>query len=360
MNINTYIDKLFLIILAIFLVIPLSHINHDEKSITENRMLAAYPALVTKDNAINTKYGIEYDKWFSDRFFGRDILIKLYGLKSGCEDGLKVLVEKDNWLFYKDENSLRNFANLDILSPEQLQQTAKYLQDINDWCKKHNKKFLFVIAPDKNKIYGEHITKVMKVHPDSESRAVRLVEYLRNNTDVNVLYPYEQLVANKPRGFLYMKNDTHWNDFGAYIGYTEIMKALKLKPITYKTATQKTNPRGDLTGMAPNIPLDNETIYISPDIRNTATCDNEFPSTNDITCTNPNYKINKTMLTFRDSFAIALGRYYANTFKTIKYRNGNTVTKDDLKYIKDNVDIVISEIVERNVASLSSQQFPKD
>ena len=357
---TSVIDKIFVVIVAIALLIPASRINHDEKSITENRMLAVRPELITSEHKINNKFGIEYDKWFSDRFRGRDTLIKLYGAQSSSAGGLKVLVENDNWLFYTDENSLRNFANMDRLSTEQLQQAAAYISNFDNWCKQHNKQFILVIAPDKNKIYGEYITKVVKVYPDTQSRANQLVDYLHANTQANVLYLYDTLMTHKQDGLLYLKNDTHWNDYGAYIGYKAIMNALNIKPIQFTTTTTQTNPRGDLTKMAPNIPADNDTMYISPNITDTAKCTKDFPSVDIATCTNKNYKTKKSMMTLHDSFSIALRQYYSNTFKTSMYKIAHAITHDDLEYIKNNVDVVILEIVERNVSLLSFQEFPKD
>lgn len=357
---TSVIDKIFIAIVAIALLIPVSHINHDEKSITENRMLAVRPELITHEHKINNKFGIEYDKWFSDRFFGRDILIKLYSAQGGSAGGLKVLVENDNWLFYTDENSLRNFANMDRLSTEQLQQATAYISNFDDWCKQHNKQFILVIAPDKNKIYGEYITKVVKVYPDTQSRANQLVDYLHANTQVNVLYLYDTLMTHKQDGLLYLKNDTHWNDYGAYIGYKAIMNALNIKPIQFTTTTNQTNPRGDLTKMATNIPADNDTMYISPNITDTAKCTKDFPSVDIATCTNKHYTTKKSVLTLRDSFSTALERYYTNTFKSVKLLWRYDINEKDLEYIKNNVDIVILEIVERNIPLLSSQEFPKD
>ena len=358
---TSVIDKIFVVIVAIALLIPVSHINHDEKSITENRMLAVRPELITHEHKINNKFGIEYDKWFSDRFFGRDTLIKLYGAQSGSAGGLKVLVEDDNWLFYTDENSLRNFANMDRLSTEQLQQAAAYISNFDDWCKQHNKQFILVIAPDKNKIYGEYITKVEKVYPDTQSRANQLVDYLHANTQVNVLYLYDTLMTHKQDGLLYLKNDTHWNDYGAYIGYKTIMNALNIKPIQFTTTTTQTNPRGDLTKMATNIPADNETSYMSPDITNTAKCTKVSSLVDITTCTNKHYTTKKSVLTLRDSFSTALERYYTNTFKSVKLLWRYDINEKDLEYIiKNNVDIVILEIIERNIPLLSFQEFPKD
>lgn len=349
------IDKIFIAVLGVALLIPMSHINTDEKSATENRMLAARPKLFTPE--LNNKFGIEYDAWFSDRFFGRNQLIKLYNRQAGATGNVQVLVENDNWLFYKLGDSMRNFANIDKFTDEQLYQIQNYLTDINNWCKKHNKKFVFFIAPDKNKIYGEYITKVAKKYPDTESRSQQLVNWLRKNSDVPVVYPYDELHANKNIGLLYFKNDTHWNKLGAYIGYKTIMRALNITPIAYKNLVETKYPNGDLTNMNTALPPDNATIYNVQDI--VETC--PFATRDDTHCENKHPAINASIFTYRDSFSIALGPYYTNTFKSVDSRWRADVRLVDLEYIKNNnIDIVIFEIVERNLSGLPYQKFPKD
>lgn len=357
---SRFIDTVFLVIMSVLLLIPGIRINHDEKSVQENRLLAARPTLVTPDKHINNKFGVEYDKWFSDRFFGRDILIKLYGLQNGAEGNLDTLAEKDNWLFLKSSGSMRNFANLDRFTEQDLASIAVYINDIDEWCKKHNKQFVFIIAPDKNKIYGEHITKVVKVNPDSESRSVQLVEYLKKHTRATVLYPRDELIAHKPDGLLYWKNDTHWNDYGGYIGYTEIMNALKIKPIKITSFRKETNPRGDLSNMATNIPDDNTNIYLVPEIPSTQEIGKcNFDSRDDTHCENKNYKVNKSVFTLRDSFSTKLGLYYVNTFQSVDSRWRYDIRKTDMDDIKK-ADIIILEAVERNITALPRQPFPKD
>ena len=49
----------------------------------------------------------------------------------------------------------------------------------------------------------------------------QIVEYLKTNTDIRVVYPYEELMRFKekyPDEPLYYHLDTHWNELGAYIG----------------------------------------------------------------------------------------------------------------------------------------------
>ncbi len=121
-------------------------------------------------------------------------------------DNNRVLIGEDDWLFYTLENSLEKYQNRITLSPEQLSQITAYLTDINHWAKQNGKKFYFVIAPDKNKIYGEYMTnKVQKIQDDTHGLGNQLVRHLNQHTDINVIYPYDALHAAKNKGWLYCK-----------------------------------------------------------------------------------------------------------------------------------------------------------
>ncbi|MFQ6759866.1 MAG: DHHW family protein [Alphaproteobacteria bacterium] len=353
------IDKIFIAILGIALLIPASHINRADVSEHENRTLAAAPKLLQDNHKLNNKFGVEYDKWFSDRFFGRGALIKIYNKQSGVTGSLQVLSEKDNWLFYKLGDSLRNFANMDRFTDTELESIKNYLTDINNWCKKHNKKFVFFIAPDKNKIYGEHITKVAKKHPDTASRSRQLIDYLHKNSDVVAIYPYDALHADKDIGLLYYKNDTHWNTLGAYTGYKLIMRALNITPIKYNKLNETKHPTGDLTNMHTGLMPDNTTVYLLPDINMfDGVC--AFGVRDDTHCENTHPVVRASVFTYRDSFSIALGPWYLNTFQSVDFRWRTDVRVADLEYIKQNADIVILEMVERNLTGLPYQKFPRD
>ncbi|MBP9999094.1 MAG: hypothetical protein KBT14_00155 [Proteobacteria bacterium] len=334
-----------------------------EKSVQENRALATMPKIV-KDRSVNKQFGTEFNSWFSDRFFGRGVLLKISNIVHktvSVQSTDKVLVQKDGWLFYKLDNSLRNYANVDLLSEQQLQTIATYLKDIDDWCKRYNKQFVYVVAPDKNKIYGEYIIDVKKINPDSNSRANQLVEYLHKNTKVKVVYPYNDLINKKDKMLLYFKNDTHWNSMGAYIGYTAIMKTLHVKPIDLRKTKEITNVKGDLTNMSSTIKEDAITTYIVPEYQKHFYCDQESTGVKtDTDCKNTSKSSGKRLFTLRDSFSSALGDFYNNTFKTVNYRWRYDMRKEDLEFIKDNADIVILEQVERYIPSLLSQSFPKE
>ena len=48
---------------------------------------------------------------------------------------------------------------------------------------------------------------------------------IENN--INFIYPYRELEQQKKYGLLYWKNDTHWNDYGSFIGTEILIKKIK-------------------------------------------------------------------------------------------------------------------------------------
>ena len=71
------IEIVFLGIFFILAIIPALYINKDEKSKSENRILATYKPLI-ENNRINTTYGKDFENFFNDRFNCRHTIISNY------------------------------------------------------------------------------------------------------------------------------------------------------------------------------------------------------------------------------------------------------------------------------------------
>ncbi len=153
------IEIIFLTVFFVMLFIPMSHINQNAVSKKENRKLAQYKSLIKNSGELNYNFGKDFDNWFNDRFYLKNLLYEINSLTTICNKNwqtTRVLKGDENWLFYKGENSIENYQNSNMFSENELVQITNYLTSINNYCKKRNKKFYFVIAPDKNKIYGEY------------------------------------------------------------------------------------------------------------------------------------------------------------------------------------------------------------
>jgi len=365
---NSRIDIVFLSMFFITLYIPMSYISKEETSPNENRVLAKYPKLLG-ENGINTLFGKKVENWFNDRFFGRRFMLsteeKMKRLIEPHRGNKKVMVGKEGWLFYKGGNSVNNFINKSELSSHQMEKGTEYLIAINNWCKAHNKKFYYVLIPDKHRIYGEYVQYIQKIRPDSESMDNQWVNYIRNHSDVNVLYLYDILMKNKGKDLLYWKEDTHWNYFGGYIGYQEIMKTLAknnhIKP--YKVTKWKDEEKLhiDLSKMYSYGYRDRNIKYKEPIMTDkSSTCESikEENLQDTIVCHNPKQKLKAFVL--RDSFSTALIPYYAETFGKVKLVWRYDITSENLQEIAAEYDIVILENVARFIPKILNKTFPEE
>ena len=364
---SSRIDIVFVTVFFVLLFIPMLKISGADKSEKENRMLAKYVPFI-KNGQINLKYSTNFESWYNDRFFGRDFLINIWSFleqKINPNRGNdKVLIGKNSWLFYKLNNSIENFQNRKWFSQAELERAARYLSAINSWAKENGKDFYYVIAPDKNKIYGEYFpAAIYKTKPDSQSRANQLVQYLHENTKVKVIYLYDVLMQNKNRGLLYFKNDTHWNKFGSYLGYIEIMKEIQqLRPEVPVLSNLKweetTHYKGDLTNLLGSSKQDLDTRYLSPQITLVQDCKilKKQGSKMDIICHNPNG--NLRLFLKGDSFSDFLLDYLRLSFKNTQSFNSYDFSEKDLQNIKENSDVIILETVERYIPKSLAFTFP--
>lgn len=351
-------DRIFLIVFGILLFVPMLHINQAEFSKKEKRRLAVFPTLIT-ENGINASYGKNFESWFDDRFLLRRPIILLfdkYRFLLSADENQKALLGKDGWAFYKGDRSVSNYQNATLLSQDELEKITANLNDIQNFAKQNNQRFVFLIGPDKNKAYGEFFSeKYKKQRSDSESRTVQLLNYLKLHSDVRAVYPLDVINAGKDKGLLYYKDDTHWNDLGAYLAYREMMKSLDIKPVVV-SFKQKTRGggKGDLATM---IRL-KSSVYSRIEYPTIATplsgqCKAIGKTTlgnSNFLCTNPNRK--GKAIVFRDSFTTAVQPYLAETFNEVKlywHHNIKDIAPSELKQY----DVIILESVERAVPRLT-------
>lgn len=350
------IEIIFLTLFFVILFLPMVWIDSSEISQKENRMLAKWKPLLNEDFRVNYNFGRDVDNFFQDRFFLRDDLIKFYYNQFIINKNLrtkKVIKGKDNWLFHGVPSAISMYKRENLFSKENLEYVAKVLSDYDDYCKKNGKKFYFYIAPSKSMVYDEFYSELIKPNKQNTlSLANQLTDYLKENTNVKVIYPQEELKQNKDKGLLYWKTDTHWNEYGAYLGYQilmrEINKDLKLNELKISDFEEVIEKTGDLNKNLPKgLRVKKFEKYKKPIV-----ADDKYycQKTQDITdiqnC--KGYLNNKSLLMFRDSFTINLIPYLASTFKKSKFIWQPSV---DFNLMQE-ADIVVLEIVEVSLRHL--------
>ena len=360
-------QDVFLVYLFIgMLFIPCWKLDTSAELLTENRKKALFPHFFTPQQKINNNFGREMDKWFSDRFFGRNELIALWQKLLSYEDELlnisksgKVFKGNDGWYFYTGDDAMKNFMNAIVFTPRELKEHLKNLTALNNFCKANGICFYYFIAPDKHRIYGEAISSFTKERPDSESRAAQWVNYIRKNSDIKVIYPVDELKKRKKYGLLYYKTDSHWNRAGAYYGYLELCKVLKkdfpdLPLFSTQKTTVKHHLKGDLQLLSPaTVPEDKYAYkipYVPQRYKTVKTGKLDYKFTNS--------KGRYSLLLLRDSFAIDLLPFLGNSFKQIDSFWQYTLPEKVIRKLnKEKPDILILEHVERFLPIAMEAQF---
>lgn len=365
MNKVQKIDLVFVVFVFLFLSIPNIYINQEKISIKENRTLSAYKHLFT-NGKINTNYGTDFEAFYGDHFFTRNILLNLHAkISKFCPQNTlgnsNVFVGTDGWLFNRLDNAYSNYVNTSFFSITELNKILNYLESIDSWCKKNKKQFIFFIAPDKNKIYGEYFPKqIKKINPDTNSKTFQLINFLNKNSEVKIIYPYNALINEKQKGnLLYYKNDTHWNKLGAYIGYKELCKELKIEPYKILHYEDTFNEQGDLNAMLSyTLQSDSKTVYKIPIVQKNYSIKTINDSVEHEILTKNNSDSNKlNAVFFRDSFSSNLIPYISNTFSKVQYNNRYEIFERDFKSMQDS-NIIVLEVVERRVCKIIDLPLP--
>lgn len=350
--------KVVSIVFIIFLISPTLIFgligNRFDKTNYENRNLAGKPTFLRKSWS---KYPKAFDAYIDDHAAFKNQFVKLNNFIDfkvfNTTSSEKVLVGKNQWLFYKYKNEgdpIGSYQGINRYTSEQLETIKNNLVEIKNKLNKENKEFVLFVAPNKEEIYPEFMPSSIKVV--NEYKGVdEMVDYIRNNTDIKVVYPKDELLKVKEKYQVYHKYDTHWNDVGAFIGAQQLNEKLtgKRKYIEDIQVTSNGVSKNDLAFMISlkNYLKEDNTQTISGyntniNVKQTYSSDkvgsriNKFQS---------NAEDKRKIMIIRDSFSLAMYPYIPREFQTTVFIN-----KADFKnqFLKDeNPDIVVYQVVER-------------
>jgi SGNH hydrolase-like domain, acetyltransferase AlgX len=135
----------------------------------------------------------------------------------------------DGWWYYAELDALPVWRGLRPFREEELESWRLALERQRDWLSSRASEFLFVLAPNKETIYPEHLPEgYARVGP---TRMDQFAEYMRAHSDVAFLDLRPALLAEKAadRGddLLYYPLGTHWTERGSWIAFREILRALR-------------------------------------------------------------------------------------------------------------------------------------
>ena len=210
-----------------------------------------------------------------------------------------------------------------------------------------------MLCPDKQFIYSKYMPDYIK-RKSIKSGTDIFVEYIKNNTDIKVVYPKEELLKYKDKYQLYYKYDTHWNNLGAYIGYSELMKSLNIYVENIDNVNIKSlsaNERFNFAGiyhyndMANMLSLskikyynDDKTYIISNYITKNYYVKDGFLYNSKA------YNNENNIMIIHDSYGLNMIDYIATGFKQSEFIHLDTFKNENITECKP--DIVVFQLVE--------------
>lgn len=332
----------------------------------EKRELAQRPDLTLSGYA---SFPERYEAYFNDHLPFRNQLIEL----NACIDysvfhqssNDQVLLGKDHWLFYdnrEDGDPVSAYLGRNLFSEEQLESIAENCLATRDYLAGLGTEFVLFIPPNKERVYAEMMPSSFGP-PAERYAAQQLVDYLRQNTDLRVVYPYDALMrvkAEMPDTPLYFLTDTHWNHVGAYVGVRLLLQELgvSLPDILGEELSIAEAPAesGDLAAML------NLSGYLERVERNYAVEGLE-PHGVAVDAYDPNSAVvchsdspdRRKVFVFMDSFGWNMIDYIAPQFGESYFRDKSAYAPDDL--LEQKPDLFVCEIVERRIGMLQNYRF---
>jgi alginate O-acetyltransferase complex protein AlgJ len=335
----------------------------------ENRPTAAWPV-----PSLSREFAPAFDRAFSDRFGGRDTLVRLHheGLLRvfGVSSLATVMVGHDGWYYWlgEDGHSLDRHYRATIEFPDaEVDGTVKELVRRSEWLASRGIAYVVAVVPDKFTIYPDHLPDWVARSPKA-SPYDRVRDALARDGRVAFVDLRAALLAAKARERVYYKTDSHWNFNGAIVGYDEIMRVVASKlgsklpqvaPVTRPAYAPGVDfYSGDLLQMlgVPSEVGEDDVAPLAKVLGDTTRCarrtdKDEFPGFEFYVCDKPGLP---RAVVLRDSMAIPLIPLLSENFSRVVYVSSRTLDREMIEWEKP--DVVIEELVERSLHAPAS--FP--
>ncbi len=362
---NNAMAKLYIILFIVIMCLPyplwIFFGKYFDTANYENRSRKAKP-LFNVDTY--ETFASDYTTYMNDNLPFKNALISFnsrvdyYLFHSSSSD--RVIIGKDGWLFYNDTadgDPLGDYRGEKIYSEEELQAIVENLQDMEKYLAERGIEFVIFVAPNKERIYAEMMPDYYG-EPAEEYAALQIVNYIKDHTNIRIVYPYMELMQAKsllPEIDLYYKTDTHWNEAGGYVGSKVLLNELG---ITVPNITDDefvveglSYSGGDLTNILHlRKDFEDNSYNISGyDNHNVSNEKWDFPTELIYHCENADQR---KLFVVRDSFFTSMSEFMASQFNDSYMIHRNVY---DHKYLMEqSPDIFVYEVVERYIETLGT------
>lgn len=366
MKICKKISNLIMII-AFFLVLvfpPVYFVKVKEtipQDTSENRKLAEKPEFNFEKIE---SYSTDYEAYYNDNLPFRGIIRNLWNKFNfyilNESTTTQVLVGKNEgtkestWLFYQenyDGNPVKEVQGVYDFTAEETFQIEDAIDKNMEALEKRNIELYYAFIPNKASVYPENLPDNITIF-DPDTIVDKLLKYLEDKNTKNIINLKNYLLEAKNNGQIYHKQDTHWNDFGAYVGYKAISQTIaKDSEINYNFEVQFPEEKlSDLdliqmSGIKDILKDVEPKVIYQEDVEFTGMV---LQTENEIAITEcETAPVDKTLMIVGDSFRKAMIPYFAKNYKKVIFLH----RCDYGPYMLDAYapDIIVCQFLERYV-----------
>lgn len=334
----------------------------DNTIVKEKRKLAIKPTFSYK-NIDN--YPSSFESYFNDNFGFRNALISAGGiLKAKIFNTSprldKVIVGRNNWLFYWENASRNSFYNLQPFKAKNLGYLGQMLTKVKNKSNEIDATFVVSIYPNKHNIYREYLPTLISDEINENGNRKKQLELFLKKEQIPFI-SHENLNAHKNTDKqLYYKNDSHWNPLGAHVAYQNLIRGIKIHhqdlkdPLELNDFNLKLRDNyysGDLLDI---MGIDNSNgffndvkVELTPKLKENERGPVTVDSKNARVFRNTNPDSKLTLLIFGDSFNLELLKLIPINFKKVIFIRGYQMNTELIDYYKPNV--ILYGIVQRNL-----------
>ncbi len=235
---NNKIDKIiFIVLFFLFLGVPLLTTNF-KKNVTsedENRILAPMPELYDTEGNLNKDFSKDFETWINDNIGFRTKMvinnarIQYYVFKILANNSDFYLGPRGE-LNYATPEMISDYQHLNLYPEEYLNEFSSCLQYIKDFTNSKGADFYYYQCWDKHSIYPEQFPQTVYQFGNI-SKTDEVVRAIEENTDIIVISPKKELIAEKCNydTYGYWCDASHWTPRGSKIGYRVLMNAINNK-----------------------------------------------------------------------------------------------------------------------------------
>lgn len=283
--------------------------------------------------------------------------------KMGTSTTDKVILGKEGWLFYNgpantDADNIADYQGSNLFTEDELEKIKKNFETTRKNLEAKGIQFVLMLIPNKENVYAEYMPDAYGKVAET-TRIEQVTEYLREHTDVNVVYPMEEMQQTKadyPQYDLYTYLGTHWNSLGAYVGAKTLLEQVdvtlpEISSLKLKYTKEGDADLSDMLGTTEQMQDNNYEIsgYSDHEVTNIT-----WDETTEFRCSTTEADERKYLMV-RDSFTTAMVPYIASNFNDSYFIH---MTQYDGSIIeKEQPDIVVYEFIERFAGALLEDKY---